>query len=79
MAAEMEKSGEIQKTYDMWFVQPSPAEEHQGGPACQRPPPEAAWANPNDKPLEEYPEEVFQGPGQTSETPPGYCSGGVLL
>ena len=33
---DLMKSGEIQKIYDKWFVQPDPAEEHQGGPAGQR-------------------------------------------
>jgi glutamate/aspartate transport system substrate-binding protein len=52
------KSGEVAKLYDKWFMQPIP-------PANTRvnlPPSEAtkaAWANPTDKPLEEYAQGSF--------------------
>jgi glutamate/aspartate transport system substrate-binding protein len=37
----MMRSGDIAKLYDKWFMQPIP-------------PAKVAWANPNDKPLEDY-------------------------
>jgi len=47
------KSGEIAKLYDKWFMQPiPPANTKVGLPASDAT--KAAWANPNDKPLEEY-------------------------
>jgi glutamate/aspartate transport system substrate-binding protein len=47
------KSGEIQKIYDKWFVQPIPPKNTRVGlPATDAT--KAAWANPNDKPVEEY-------------------------
>ncbi len=47
------KSGEIQKIYDKWFVQPiPPANTKVGLPVSEAT--KAAWANPNDKPMEEY-------------------------
>ena len=47
------KTGEIQKVYDKWFVQPSPPKNTKVGlPASEAT--KAAWANPNDKPAEEY-------------------------
>ena len=50
---DMMKSGEIQKIYDKWFVQPIPPKNTKVGlPASDAT--KAAWANPNDKPLEEY-------------------------
>ena len=50
---EMAKSGELQKTYDKWFVQPIPPKNTRVGlPASEAT--KAAWATPNDKPLEEY-------------------------
>jgi glutamate/aspartate transport system substrate-binding protein len=49
----MIKSGEIAKTYDKWFVQAiPPANTKVGLPASEAT--KAAWANPNDKPMEEY-------------------------
>lgn len=47
------KSGEIAKIWDKWFMQPVPPTNTKIG----LPPNEntkAAWANPNDKPMEEY-------------------------
>jgi glutamate/aspartate transport system substrate-binding protein len=47
------KSGEIQKIYDKWFMQPIPpkgAKLNLPASAATK----AAWANPNDKPVEEY-------------------------
>ena len=47
------KSGEIAKIYDKWFMQPiPPANVRIGLPASEAT--KAAWANPNDKPVEEY-------------------------
>jgi glutamate/aspartate transport system substrate-binding protein len=49
----MAKSGEIAKLYDKWFMLPIPPTNTRVG----LPPSEmtkAAWANPTDKPLEEY-------------------------
>jgi glutamate/aspartate transport system substrate-binding protein len=47
------KSGEIQKIYDKWFVQPIPPKNTRVGlPATDAT--KAAWANPNDKPVEDY-------------------------
>ena len=49
----MMKSGEIAKLYDKWFVQAiPPANTKVGLPASEAT--KAAWANPNDKPVEEY-------------------------
>ncbi|MFN7726208.1 MAG: amino acid ABC transporter substrate-binding protein [Rubrivivax sp.] len=49
----MMKSGEIAKLYDKWFMQPiAPANTKVGLPASEAT--KAAWANPNDKPVEEY-------------------------
>jgi glutamate/aspartate transport system substrate-binding protein len=49
----MMKSGEIAKLYDKWFVQPIPPNNTKVGlPASDAT--KAAWANPNDKPVEEY-------------------------
>jgi glutamate/aspartate transport system substrate-binding protein len=49
----MMKSGEIGKLYDKWFMQPiPPANTRVGLPASEAT--KAAWANPNDKPLEDY-------------------------
>ena len=49
----MIKSGEIAKTYDKWFVQPIPPSNTKVGlPVSEAT--KAAWANPNDKPMEEY-------------------------
>jgi glutamate/aspartate transport system substrate-binding protein len=47
------KSGEVAKLYDKWFMQPIPPSNTKVGlPASDAT--KAAWANPNDKPAEEY-------------------------
>jgi glutamate/aspartate transport system substrate-binding protein len=47
------KSGDIGKLYDKWFVQPIPPSNTRVGlPASEAT--RAAWASPNDKPLEDY-------------------------
>ncbi len=47
------KSGEIAKLYDKWFTQPIPPTNTKVGlPATAAT--KDAWANPNDKPVEEY-------------------------
>jgi len=49
----MAKSGEVAKLYDKWFMQPIPPNNTK----VNLPPSDAtkaAWANPTDKPLEEY-------------------------
>ncbi|MEW6705105.1 MAG: amino acid ABC transporter substrate-binding protein [Pseudomonadota bacterium] len=47
------KSGEIQKIYDKWFMQPIPPSNTKVGlPVSEAT--KAAWANPNDKPMEDY-------------------------
>ena len=49
----MMKSGEIAKVYDKWFVQPIPPNNTKVGlPVSEAT--KSAWANPNDKPMEEY-------------------------
>ena len=49
----MMKSGDIAKVYDKWFVQPIPPSNTSVGlPASAAT--KAAWAAPNDKPVEEY-------------------------
>ena len=49
----MAKSGEVAKLYDKWFIQPIPPSNTKVGlPASDAT--KAAWANPTDKPLEEY-------------------------
>jgi glutamate/aspartate transport system substrate-binding protein len=49
----MVKSGELAKMYDKWFVQPiPPANTKVGLPLSEAT--KQAWANPNDKPMEEY-------------------------
>jgi len=49
----MMKSGEMAKLYDKWFLQPiPPANVKIGLPASDAT--KAAWATPNDKPMEEY-------------------------
>ena len=49
----MAKSGEAAKLYDKWFMQPiPPANTKVNLPASEAT--KAAWANPTDKPLEEY-------------------------
>lgn len=47
------KSGEMAKAYDQWFVQPiPPANTKVGLPLSEAT--RMAWANPNDKPVEDY-------------------------
>ena len=47
------KTGELAKIYDKWFVQPFPPKNTRVGlPASEAT--KAAWANPNDKPAEDY-------------------------
>jgi glutamate/aspartate transport system substrate-binding protein len=47
------KSGEMAKIYDKWFMQPIPPSNTKIGlPASEAT--KAAWANPNDKPMEDY-------------------------
>lgn len=49
----MMKSGEIAKLYDKWFMQPiPPANTKVGLPVSDAT--KAAWASPNDKPMEDY-------------------------
>jgi len=49
----MVKSGELGKMYDKWFMQPiPPANTKVGLPLSDAT--KQAWANPNDKPMEEY-------------------------
>jgi glutamate/aspartate transport system substrate-binding protein len=50
---EMQKSGELAKVYDKWFVQAIPPKNTKVGlPASETT--KAAWANLNDKPMEDY-------------------------
>ncbi|MBX3603883.1 MAG: amino acid ABC transporter substrate-binding protein [Piscinibacter sp.] len=47
------KSGDLAKTYDKWFMQPiPPANTKVGLPLSEAT--KAAWASPNDKPMEDY-------------------------
>lgn len=47
------KTGELAKMYDKWFVQPIPPNNvRMGMPASAAT--KAAWADPNDRPLEDY-------------------------
>jgi glutamate/aspartate transport system substrate-binding protein len=49
----MMKSGDLAKVYDKWFMQPIPPSNTKVGlPASDAT--KAAWANPNDKPVEDY-------------------------
>ena len=49
----MIKSGDMAKAYDKWFVQPIPPSNTRVGlPASEAT--KAAWASPNDKPVEDY-------------------------
>jgi glutamate/aspartate transport system substrate-binding protein len=49
----MVKSGELAKLYDKWFMQPiPPANAKIGLPLSEAT--KAAWANPNDRPMEDY-------------------------
>ena len=49
----MMKSGEIAKLWDKWFMQPIPPKNTKVGYAPSEST-KAAWANPNDKPMEDY-------------------------
>jgi glutamate/aspartate transport system substrate-binding protein len=50
---DLMKSGEINKIYDKWFMQPIPPKNTRVGlPLSDAT--KAAWASPNDKPVEEY-------------------------
>lgn len=47
------KSGEVSRLYDKWFMQPIPPQGIKVGlPANAQT--KAAWANPSDKPMEDY-------------------------
>ncbi len=51
--ANLVRTGEIQKIWDKWFVQPIPPKNTRVGlPASEST--KAAWASPNDKPMEDY-------------------------
>jgi len=47
------KGGELAKAYDKWFMQAVPPSNTKVGLAASDAT-KAAWANPNDKPVEEY-------------------------
>ena len=50
---ELQKSGELAKIYDRWFVLPIPPKNTRVGlPSSETT--KAAWANLNDKPMEDY-------------------------
>jgi glutamate/aspartate transport system substrate-binding protein len=50
---DMIKSGDMAKVWDKWFVQPIPPKNTRVGlPVSEST--KAAWANPNDKPMEDY-------------------------
>jgi glutamate/aspartate transport system substrate-binding protein len=51
---DMMKSGEMAKLWDKWFMQPIPPKNTRVGYAANDNT-KAAWANPNDKPMESYP------------------------
>jgi glutamate/aspartate transport system substrate-binding protein len=49
----MIKTGDLAKLYDKWFMQPIPPSNTKVGlPLSDAT--KSAWANPNDKPMEEY-------------------------
>ncbi len=50
---ELMKTGEIAKLWDKWFQQPIPPKNTKVGYAVSEST-KAAWANPNDKPMEDY-------------------------
>ncbi len=50
---DLMKSGEMAKLYDKWFVQPIPPKNVKVGLAVSEST-KAAWATPNDKPMEDY-------------------------
>lgn len=51
--AAMVKSGEMAKLWDKWFMQPIPPKNTRVGLALSEST-KNAWANPNDKPMEDY-------------------------
>ena len=51
--AEMIKSGDMAKLWDKWFMQPIPPKNTRVGLALSDST-KAAWATPNDKPMEDY-------------------------
>ncbi len=51
--AGLVKSGEMAKLWDKWFIQPIPPKNARVGLALSEST-KTAWANPNDKPMEEY-------------------------
>jgi glutamate/aspartate transport system substrate-binding protein len=51
--ASMVKSGEMAKLWDKWFMSPIPPKNTKVGLALSDST-KAAWANPNDKPMEDY-------------------------
>ncbi|TAG83583.1 MAG: amino acid ABC transporter substrate-binding protein, partial [Burkholderiales bacterium] len=51
--AAMVKSGDMAKLWDKWFMQPIPPKNTKVGLALSEST-KNAWANPNDKPMEEY-------------------------
>jgi glutamate/aspartate transport system substrate-binding protein len=50
---EMMKSGDVAKLWDKWFLQPIPPKNTKVGYAASEST-KGAWANPNDKPMEDY-------------------------
>jgi glutamate/aspartate transport system substrate-binding protein len=50
---DMMKSGEMAKLWDKWFMQPIPPKNTKVGYAASAST-KAAWATPNDKPMEDY-------------------------
>ena len=53
----MVEDGELAKLYDKWFMQPIPPTNTKVGlPLSDAT--KAAWANPNNKPMEDYAQEV---------------------
>ncbi|HYW56452.1 MAG TPA: transporter substrate-binding domain-containing protein [Polaromonas sp.] len=51
--ADMIKSGDMAKLWDKWFMQPIPPKNTRVGLAVSEST-KAAWATPNDKPMEDY-------------------------
>jgi glutamate/aspartate transport system substrate-binding protein len=49
----MVKSGDMAKLWDKWFMQPIPPKNTKVGLALSEST-KNAWANPNDKPMEDY-------------------------
>lgn len=50
---ELAKSGELAKLWDKWFMQPIPPKNTKVGYAASEST-KAAWASPNEKPMEDY-------------------------